>query len=224
MPPRSVTIASVSARSDQETADLIIGEVLRVIESEGYHAVEMTGVARQTHRSLETIYRLFPSREDLIVAAVETWMAGNSWSDLTGPREGESVYDTAMRILRKVFEPWERNPRALEAYYRALESPKGRGLQTQNSAFGSVFRALMGDDNSVYIDDLELVLMDVVFGTIAAFVKGELDIMAVLPRLERAVFRLTTNNEPDAEQTAARWSSVGLAAEGATVAIPGAAG
>ena len=214
----------MAVRSDKETAHLIIGEVLRVIESEGYDAVELRGVARQTHLSLTTIYRLFPSREDMIIAAVETWMAGNSWSDLTGPKEGESVYDTTMRILRQVFEPWERNPRALEAYYRALESPKGRGLQTQTSAFGGVFRALLGDDSSEFFDDLELILTHVAFGLIGTFVKGELDIMTVLPTLERAVFRLTNNNVPDAELTAARWSGGDLVGEGTPVVISGSDG
>ena len=149
---------SVAVRSDQETADLVIAEVLRVIESEGYNAVGMRGIARRTRLSLTNIYRLFPSREDLIITAVETWLAGNSWSDLTGPRDGESVYDTTMRILRQVFEPWERNPRALEACFRAMEFPKGKRLRAQTSAFGAVFRALLGGDGSVYLDDFELVL------------------------------------------------------------------
>ena len=47
--------------------------------------------------------------------------------------------------------------------------------------------------------------------------------MAVLPTLERAVFRLTTNNEPEAEQTAALWSGVDGVGEGAPVVIPGVA-
>ena len=48
-----------------------------------------------------------------------------------------------------------------------MEFPKGKRLRAQTSAFGGVFRALLGDDSPVYLDDFELVLTHVIFGVVA---------------------------------------------------------
>src|SRR5471032_3097105 len=99
--------------------DAIVAVVQDLLESDGYDAVQLREVARRARVSLATIYRLFSSRDELIVTSIERWMSTNSYAELALPEPGESVYDGLMRGLRYVFEPWERNPRMLEAYHRA---------------------------------------------------------------------------------------------------------
>ena len=96
-----------------------------LLESGGYGPRSSFGRSHPRARrvSLATIYRLFPTRDDSVVTAIERWMSTNCYAELAPPRAYESLYDGLMRSLRYVFEPWERNPRVLEAYHRARRVP-----------------------------------------------------------------------------------------------------
>ena len=54
--------------------DLIIDTVLAQIGAVGYDAVELRTIAREARVSLETVYKSFPSRDALLLAAVKQWM------------------------------------------------------------------------------------------------------------------------------------------------------
>jgi AcrR family transcriptional regulator len=146
-----------------------------------------------------TIYRLFASRDELIVTAIERWMSTHSYAELALPTEGESVYEGLMRGLRYVFEPWERNPRMLEAYHRARTGPGGRRLDQQGMrAIQPNVDALLANADPEYVRDITVVLKNVAYAVVGRFAAGALDITAILPTLERAVFRLTADNETPA--------------------------
>ena len=184
------------ARSEPTHHDRIVGVVQELLESGGSDAVQLREVARRARVSLATIYRLFPTRDELIVTAIEQWMSAHSYAVLAMPEPGESVYDGLMRGLRYVFEPWERNPRMLEAYHRARTGPGGRRLDRQGMrAIEPNANALLADADPVYVEDLTLILKNMAYSVIGRFAAGTLDITAILPTLERAVFRLTTDNE-----------------------------
>jgi AcrR family transcriptional regulator len=190
---------SPEERSEPTHHDRIVGVVQELLESGGYDAVQLREVARRAHVSLATIYRLFPTRDDLVVTAIEQWMSTHSYAELAPPTPDESVYDGLMRGLRYVFEPWERNPRMLEAYHRARTGPGGRRLDRQGMrAIQPNANALLADADPAYVEDLTLILKNIAYAVIGRFAAGTLDITAVLPTLERAVFRLTTNNEAPA--------------------------
>ena len=53
---------------------MIIATVLAQIEAVGYDAVELRTIARGARVSLATIYKSFPSRDALLLAAVEQWI------------------------------------------------------------------------------------------------------------------------------------------------------
>jgi AcrR family transcriptional regulator len=195
--------AGPEAGSEPTHHDRIVVVVQELLESGGYDAVQLREVARRAHVSLATIYRLFPTRDDLIVTAIEQWMSTHSYAELAMPEPGESVYDGLMRGLRYVFEPWERNPRMLEAYHRARTGPGGRRLDRQGMrAIQPNANALLADADPAYVEDLTLILKNMAYAVIGRFAAGTLDITAILPTLERAVFRLTADNEAPA--TAAR--------------------
>ena len=180
-------------------ADLIVSVVQDLLESGGYDAVQLREVARRAHVSLATIYRLFPTRDELIVTAIERWMSTYSYAQLATPPDGESVYDGLMRGLRHVFEPWERNPRMLEAYHRARTGPGGRRLDRQGMrAVMPNADAVLQNADPVYRDDITLILKNMAYAVIGRFAAGAIDITAILPTLERAVFRLTADNETPA--------------------------
>ena len=184
-------------------ADAIVAVVQDLLESGGYEAVQLREVARRASVSLATIYRFFPTRDELIVTAIAQWMSAGTYADLAPAAPGESLYDALMRGLRYVFEPWERSPRMLEAYHRARSGPGGDRLDAQGmAAIMPLARVALADADPEYAHDIDVVLRNMAYAVIGRFASGTLDITAILPTLERAVFRLTANNETAA--TAAR--------------------
>ena len=185
---------------------MIVGVVIELLEAGGSEAVQLREVARRARVSLATIYKLFPTRDDLIVTAIERWMAANSYADLAAPAVNETLHDGLMRVFRHVFEPWERNPRMLQAFHRARTFATGRErLDLQGmTAVEPVARAVLEGADSDYVDDIDIVLTNMAYALIGRFADGTLDVTAILPMLDRVVFRLTTNNEPAAAAVPAR--------------------
>ncbi|MEV0031996.1 TetR family transcriptional regulator [Nocardia sp. NPDC050793] len=181
---------------ESDSAKKIIDTVLSLLDSEGYDAVQLRPVAKQARVSLATVYKLYPTRDELILAAVQQWMAANIYTDMAPPRENESLADGLVRLVRYVFEPWERNPRMLVAYYRARSGPGGQRLDTQG--FDAVLPAastLFTGVDADYIADVGLVLSNMVYALVGRFAHDDLEITEILPALERTITRLTGNNE-----------------------------
>jgi TetR/AcrR family transcriptional regulator, cholesterol catabolism regulator len=192
-------------RSESSLADLVIGVVVGLLESEGYDGVRLREVARRSHLSLRTIYELFGSRDELIVTALERWMATNTYGDLAPAGADETVYDGIMRTLRYVFEPWERNPHMLRAYYQARNGPVGRRLDEQGfRKVGPVGMAMIAGADPTYAADVGLIIQNMVYAVVGRFAGGELDVTEILPTLERAVYRITADNRAEAAEAVDR--------------------
>lgn len=177
------------------TSDAILAAVVALLESGGYEAVQVREVASRAHVSLASIYRRHKTREDLIVAALERWTAANGLAPVPAPPPGESLRDGLMRIFRQVFEPWERSPWMLEAYHKATATPAGQRLSRQGAqAIAPAARRLLEDRDPEYVADVETVLTNMAYAVIGRFIEGQIPASAILPTLERAVFRLTTDN------------------------------
>jgi len=192
---------------ESQVSEAITGAVLDLLESGGYDAVQLREVARLARVSLATVYKLFPTRDALIVAGVQRWMAADSYSEPGPPPAGETLYDGLMRIFRHVFEPWERSPHMLAAYHRARTGPGGERLDLQGiAAIEPAARAVLAGADPDYRDDIETILTNMAYALTGRCADGTLDITAILPALERLVFRLTTNNEPAAAAARTRRS------------------
>ncbi|WP_051574915.1 TetR family transcriptional regulator [Mycobacterium sp. URHB0044] len=187
--------------SRQETAvprDKILDIVAELLETEGYDAVQLREVARRARTSLATIYKRYANRDELILAALQSWMDENRYSGLVHqtPRPGESVYDGMMRLLRTIFEPWEQHPAMLRAFYRARASPGGQQLFRQGLGIVSPsFMEVLADVDDDFLRDLETILSTVIYGLLGRFAVGELDITEIVPGLDRTVYWLTSGYE-----------------------------
>lgn len=184
-------------RTDGRSAgsrDAILDAVAELLETEGYDAVQLREVARRSRTSLATIYKRYPNRDELIIAALHSWMDEHRYSGLVhqSPAPGESVYDGMMRVLRTIFEPWEHHPAMLTAFFRARAAPRGqqifrRGLDVTVPSFMQV---LAGVDDA-FVRDLETILSTVIYGLLGRFAAGEIAITDILPSLDRTVYWLT---------------------------------
>jgi len=180
------------------TSDAILAAAMTLLESGGYEAVQVREVARRAHVSLASIYRRYRTRDDLIVAALERWMAANSHAPVPAAPPGESLYDGLMRLFQHVFEPWEKSPWMLEAYHRAAANPAGARLRRQGAkAIVPAARHLLDDRNAEYVADVENILTNMAYAVTGRFIEGQIPITAILPALERAVYRLTADNQEE---------------------------
>ncbi|OOK83958.1 bacterial regulatory s, tetR family protein [Mycobacterium kansasii] len=120
-----VVVTGDPERPHDRSLDPILEVVVDILETGGYDAVQLREVARRARTSLATIYKRYPTRDALILAALERWMDENRYAGLATQQPGpdESIYDGLMRVFRTIFEPWERHPDMLRAYYRARSAP-----------------------------------------------------------------------------------------------------
>ncbi|MEV0432668.1 TetR family transcriptional regulator [Nocardia sp. NPDC050413] len=189
----------MARRGEGDPARRITEVTLTLLETEGYEAVQLRTVARLAHASLSTVYKLYATRDELVLAAVAQWMATNTYTELEPPRRGESLAEVLIRVIRYVFEPWERHPRMLAAYHHARSGPGGQRLDNQGfAAILPVVAPMFATLDKDYAADLALVLSNMVFALLARFAHGDLDIADIVPALERTITRLTGDNTPHA--------------------------
>lgn len=184
-----------SGRSDDPILDIVI----EMLDTEGYEAVQLREVARRAHVSLATIYKRYPTRDELIVAALDGWMNANRYAGLPSLIEDlprDSIYVDLMHVMRTIFEPWERHPLMLRSYFQARSGPGGKRLiQHGVDAVVPLAKAVLAQADPEFVKDLELILTGVVFGLLTRFAQGEIDVTEIVPGIERTVFWLTTAYE-----------------------------
>ena len=187
--------AEVSRDDAPAQRDRILDIVAELLETEGYDAVQLREVARRARTSLATIYKRYSTRDELILAALHSWMDEHRYSGLDHqtPEFSENVYDGMMRLLRTIFEPWEQHPAMLTAFFRARAAPGGqelfrRGLDITVPSFMQV----LADVDVAFVRDLETILSTVIYGLLGRFAAGEIEITDIVPSLDRTVYWLTT--------------------------------
>jgi TetR/AcrR family transcriptional regulator, cholesterol catabolism regulator len=180
------------------TRDRILDIVVDILESDGYEAVQLREVARRSRTSLSTIYKRYPTRDGLILAALESWMDEHRYAPLAHQRHDpdESLYDGLMRVLGTIFEPWERHPEMLKAYYRSRaatgrEILLHRGLDMVIPAAMEILDGVDAD----FVEDINTVLSSLVYGLSGRFAAGEIAITDILPTIERTIRRFTISYE-----------------------------
>jgi AcrR family transcriptional regulator len=189
-----VSVASAEVVTDE--SDPILDVVVEILETEGYEAVQLREVAKRARTSLTTIYKRFPTRDNLILAALQRWMDENRYAGLASqtPEPGQSVYDGLMRVFRTIFEPWERHPDMLRAYFRARSAPGGQELVSHGlDAVVPAAMAVLTNAEPDLVEELPPIVSNLAYGLVARFAAGEIPITDILPTLDRALFRLTAS-------------------------------
>jgi AcrR family transcriptional regulator len=187
----------VASGDAERRQDRILDIVVELLETQGYDAVQLREVARRARTSLATIYKRYGTRDQLILTALECWMEENRYSGLSEPHDtDESLYDGLMRVLRIIFQPWERHPAMLKAYYRARTAPGGQKLIRRGfDAVMPVAMEVLADADPDFIKDVDDIVSSVVYGLMGRFAAGEIDIAEIVPSVERSVHYLTAGYE-----------------------------
>jgi AcrR family transcriptional regulator len=179
----------VIVKTAQQRTDpaVILDVVAALLESNGYDKWQLDDVAEGARVSLATIYKHFPSRGELTVAALERWMEIHAYGPIKSRAPGEPLFDALIRMLRTIFEPWEKHPEMLDAFMRARWAAGGERLRAQgNASVGPMIEAFDGLDPSAAAE-LDDILKNVTFGALSRYVSGEICVSEIVPSIERAL-------------------------------------
>jgi AcrR family transcriptional regulator len=170
----------------------ILVVVVSMIESNGTDAVQLVEVAKRARVSLSTIYKHFTSRDELLIAAIESWMDANVYQSLLEDTSDEPFFDALMRYFRRIFEPWEQHPHMAEAFMRARLSPGGGRLQLQGSALteASMKKVIKGVDTE-FAEDVLMIVRNVIYALVFRYATEDLPLTEIMSTLERTLRRLT---------------------------------
>ena len=174
-----------------DARDATLDAVVVILKTHGYDAVTIRRVAEHARVSSKTIYKHFATRDDMIVSAIEKWMAEQVYAQFTSPRAGESARDTIIRWVHASFGPWEDAPSMLKAYHRARAGPHGARLGMQGlAAVRPAVEVLRVNDPESDERELQEILGNMAYGLVARFSDGQIAVTEIVPALERAVQRL----------------------------------
>jgi AcrR family transcriptional regulator len=108
--------------------DPIIRIVVDLLDTEGYEAVRLREVARRGRMSLATIYKEYPTRDELIVAALRWWMDTHHYSDVpvvAADDSDEPMYGASWRYSVRSFNRGK-NTRACSGLFPRSSRSRGR--------------------------------------------------------------------------------------------------
>lgn len=185
----------------QRTDPVVILEAVeQLLESDGFDKWQLRDVAQIARVSLATIYKHFPSREELILATVERWMEEHAYRSLATCAPGEPLFEALLRMFRTIFEPWESHPMMLDAFVRASSVTGGERLHAQGlgsvSPMTDAFDGLDPQD----VADLSEILTNVTFGAMSRYTTGAIPVSGILPAIERTLSWLKEPREVVSQQ------------------------
>lgn len=182
------------AAGPELTRDPLLDTVIDFLEDEGYDAVQLREVARRARISLSTIYKRYATREELIAAAIERWMIENH-SGLVNHTRGpnEPLHPAIMRVMGSIFEPWEKHPTMLFAYFqvRTVVGDRDLGMDSFDPVI-RIGRSVMSDVDPEFVTELQSILSAVVYGLVGRCRENQIAISDIMPTIDRTVFLLTT--------------------------------
>ncbi len=177
--------------------DRLLDTVVELLDEDGFDAVQLREVARRARVSLSTVYKRYATRDELILAAIVRWREGNHSALGPQAREpGEPLHPAMMRVIRAIFEPWEKHPQMLLAYFRVRAAPGGEELHKRGfDPVVPVGMAVLAGVDPDFVAELKSILSSVVYGLVGRCRDGDIEIDDIMPTLDRTIYWLTTGYE-----------------------------
>jgi TetR/AcrR family transcriptional regulator, cholesterol catabolism regulator len=98
----------------------ILDATLTLASKGGYDAVQMRAVAERADVALGTLYRYFPSKIHLLVAALAREFGQMQERLAKSPIPGDTPYERMVYVLRRTTKTMQRDPMLTEAMTRAF--------------------------------------------------------------------------------------------------------
>ena len=179
-----------------DDAQRILDVVAEILGERGHDSLQLRDVAKRARVSLSTIYGHFPSKDELVIAAVERWMQERVYSALPTPRPDAPLSERLTEWYRQLLTPWERNPRMLRVFMVASMLPGGERLAPHGREAVAVLpssQQMFDGYEQNFADDVNLILTYVVFGLLSQVANGQIDMSDAVTAVERTIHRLTAD-------------------------------
>ena len=157
----------------------------------GFDAVQMREVAARADVALGTLYRYFPSKENLLLSVMGVQVEGLADRLALRPPEGTDAVERVVDVLGRANRALQRQPDVTVAMIRALVSG-GADLAPVVSANRDGMRRIISDalgTDAAADADLDLavdLLNDVWLAALVAWIAGSQPAESVMPKLESA--------------------------------------
>jgi AcrR family transcriptional regulator len=179
-------------RSQEARRERILDATYALAREGGYDAVQLRAVSHRSHVALATIYRYFTSRDHLIAAA----MIRRPLPALVAPPPETGSFDRRVWLktaYRWLVEPFEQEPKLLEAWVRASASrtPEVSAMVSARwEAFWGQIAQIFPADDSALADDVAMILRHVWYSSVTQWVHGVLPVNDIYHQIERTIDRL----------------------------------
>ncbi|MFN2538304.1 MAG: TetR/AcrR family transcriptional regulator, partial [Mycobacteriales bacterium] len=102
--PQAAPVQPQTMRPAAHTrVDEILHVVVELLLDDGYDAVQVRAVANEARVSLATIYKLFGTRNEMVVAALARWMNEHAYVHVDELQLTGSPFADVMAVLRAVW-------------------------------------------------------------------------------------------------------------------------
>jgi AcrR family transcriptional regulator len=118
--PAAVADAEIGSAAQRERRKRILDATLALASKGGYDAVQMRSVAERADVALGTLYRYFPSKIHLLVAALTEEFERMQEKLDRKPIPGETATERMTHVLSGVTRTMQRDPMLTEAMTRAF--------------------------------------------------------------------------------------------------------
>jgi len=166
---------SKRARNQAARRERVIAAAVDLASEGGYEAVQMRDVAAQADVALGTLYRYFPSKDHLLIAALAEQVDTLQRRLLQKPPRGPNAGDRVVDVLRRACRALEREPRLTAALVTALSSADpsvAEAKQEVNGILASVIENAADHDALAQREGVVRVLSHVWFAALVSWVGG----------------------------------------------------
>ena len=166
---------SKRARNQAARRERVIAAAVDLASEGGYEAVQMRDVAREADVALGTLYRYFPSKDHLLIAALAEQVSTLQRRLGQKPPRGTNAAERVGDVLRRASRALEREPRLTAALVTALSSADpsvAEAKQEVNDILASVIADAVDHDALAQSEDVVRVLGHVWFAALVSWVGG----------------------------------------------------
>ncbi len=166
---------SKRARNQAARRERVIAAAVELASGGGYEAVQMRDVAAKADVALGTLYRYFPSKDHLLIAALAEQVSTLQRRLAQKPPRGTNAADRVVDVLRRASRALEREPRLTAALVTALSSADpsvAEAKQEVSDILGSVIADAVDHDALAQGEGVVRVLGHVWFAALVSWVGG----------------------------------------------------
>jgi AcrR family transcriptional regulator len=166
---------SKRARNQAARRERVIAAAVDLASDGGYEAVQMRDVAARADVALGTLYRYFPSKDHLLIAALAEQVSTLQRRLAQKPPRGMNAAERVVDVLRRASRALEREPRLTAALVTALSSADpsvAEAKQEVNDILASVIADAVDHDALPQGEGVVRVLGHVWFAALVSWVGG----------------------------------------------------